>query len=268
MVSEITPELTSPEGTQRRGRGPAKSFPLTPFQDALVLPRALHDHGVDGVLRRVTAFDRMGRSPESGAGRQLVTDAARYGLTSGSYQAEQLRLDEDGKRLFQPGISERKRKEMEFEFAIRRFEPFGSLYERLKDKRVPAPDVLIDQLTAVPAGDRQKCAEVFLKNLRYIGLIREVAGAERVISIEQMLEEVPEKVGTSAAREPERAPAARVPDVEIPSPEARERSRPAAASPTLHIDVNIHIGSDASPEQIEQIFASMARHLYGRTEES
>lgn len=32
--------------------------------------------------------------------------------------------------------------------------------------------------------------------------------------------------------------------------------------PTLHIDIQIHIPPDASPEQIEHIFASMAKHLY------
>lgn len=32
--------------------------------------------------------------------------------------------------------------------------------------------------------------------------------------------------------------------------------------PKVHIDINVHISSDASTEQIDQIFASMARHLY------
>lgn len=32
--------------------------------------------------------------------------------------------------------------------------------------------------------------------------------------------------------------------------------------PNLHIDVQVHVSADASPEQIDQIFASMAKHLY------
>lgn len=35
-------------------------------------------------------------------------------------------------------------------------------------------------------------------------------------------------------------------------------------NPSLHIDVQVHISADASPDQIDQIFASMAKHLYGR----
>jgi hypothetical protein len=33
--------------------------------------------------------------------------------------------------------------------------------------------------------------------------------------------------------------------------------------PALHIDVQIHISPEASAEQIDQIFASMSKHLYG-----
>jgi hypothetical protein len=34
--------------------------------------------------------------------------------------------------------------------------------------------------------------------------------------------------------------------------------------PNVHLDIQIHIPADATPEQIETIFASMAKHLYGR----
>lgn len=33
-------------------------------------------------------------------------------------------------------------------------------------------------------------------------------------------------------------------------------------SPSLHIDIQIHISPDSSPEQIDKIFESMAKHLY------
>lgn len=33
--------------------------------------------------------------------------------------------------------------------------------------------------------------------------------------------------------------------------------------PNLHIDLQIHISPESTPEQIEAIFASMAKHLYG-----
>lgn len=38
-------------------------------------------------------------------------------------------------------------------------------------------------------------------------------------------------------------------------------------APTLHIDFQVHIAADAPPEQIDQIFESMAKHLYGKVAE-
>lgn len=37
----------------------------------------------------------------------------------------------------------------------------------------------------------------------------------------------------------------------------------SALGPTLHIDIQIHISPEASADQIDQVFASMAKHLYG-----
>lgn len=39
-------------------------------------------------------------------------------------------------------------------------------------------------------------------------------------------------------------------------------SRIDNSSPSLHIDIQIHISPEASAEQIDQIFSSMAKHLY------
>lgn len=52
-----------------------------------------------------------------------------------------------------------------------------------------------------------------------------------------------------------------------PVTDAKSASKAAAKSgtPSLHIDVQVHIASDASADQIDQIFASMAKHLYGRS---
>jgi len=37
-----------------------------------------------------------------------------------------------------------------------------------------------------------------------------------------------------------------------------------SSAPSLHIDIQVHVSAEASPEQVDQIFASMAKHLYGR----
>jgi len=51
------------------------------------------------------------------------------------------------------------------------------------------------------------------------------------------------------------------PAAEMPSPNARLNS-PINHSPSVHIDIQIHISPEATVNQIEQIFKSMATHLY------
>jgi hypothetical protein len=44
----------------------------------------------------------------------------------------------------------------------------------------------------------------------------------------------------------------------LPPPQAAQ----SVARPDIHLDFQIHIAADARPDQIEAIFASMAKHLY------
>ncbi len=68
-----------------------------------------------------------------------------------------------------------------------------------------------------------------------------------------------EKAAQLTTRRPQNASAA---------PETQDRVRQPAEQgsdrPVVHIDVNIHIDSNASADQIDQIFESMSRHLYSR----
>ena len=51
-------------------------------------------------------------------------------------------------------------------------------------------------------------------------------------------------------------------DVVAPEPPAPPVK--SDGGPTVHLDIQIHIPADATPERIDQIFSSMARHLYAK----
>lgn len=42
-----------------------------------------------------------------------------------------------------------------------------------------------------------------------------------------------------------------------------QSNRASHGGPSVHIDIQVHIAPESSTEQIDQIFASMAKHLYG-----
>jgi len=48
-----------------------------------------------------------------------------------------------------------------------------------------------------------------------------------------------------------------------PASTAPQLPAPATASPAVHIDIQIHISPESTSDQIDKIFESMAKHLYG-----
>lgn len=82
---------------------------------------------------------------------------------------------------------------------------------------------------------------------------------------------LPKARAARAADVPTKLPAHELPKRTAAEQDVRERrdddtGKPRGQQPSLHIDIQIHISADAKAEQIDQMFASMAKHLYGRDE--
>lgn len=71
----------------------------------------------------------------------------------------------------------------------------------------------------------------------------------------------PAKTPPSKGAKPPATPAQQNPVVEPPAAPATPATSPNSG-PNVHLDIQIHIPADASLEQIDKIFASMAKHLY------
>jgi hypothetical protein len=123
----------------------------------------------------------------------MVTNSGKYGITEGGYQAEFLELTELGQKATSPDSSPRERIDARFDLAIKSIPAFRHLYEANKSKRIPSPEVMRDSLAepGVEEESRKECVDVFLENAKFLGLLRTIAGAERLISIDQVLEELP-----------------------------------------------------------------------------
>ena len=251
-----------------RRRRSSKIFPSAKFEDVLIIAKTILEDGIDGRLRRRTLFERLNQRPSSNSNRKMITSSSRYGLTSGGHSAEYLTLTEDGKDIVSQTSPHTSVSEKAFRCAINKIAIFDQIYEKLKGNRLPAQDVLQDQFSQLGLNP-EECAvasEVFLANSRYVGIIREVNGNEHIISIEQFLERtqaeetsmidiVSENSSDDLMDEQQSIPVPTLPP-----------SRSVPAEPSLHIDIQIHIDSTATSDQINQIFSSMARHLYGRKE--
>ncbi|MDQ0248696.1 hypothetical protein J2W22_000743 [Sphingomonas kyeonggiensis] len=89
------------EGTPQKNKKSriVRNFPASPFEEALTFAKSVLDFGAGATVRRVTLFNHLGKSPESSLSRQVITNANKYGLIKGGYQADILELTSEGKKL-------------------------------------------------------------------------------------------------------------------------------------------------------------------------
>ncbi|AQR74887.1 hypothetical protein BXU08_15575 [Sphingomonas sp. LM7] len=170
-----------------------RNFPASDFEEPLEFAKQLLEFGAGQPVRRVSLFNHMGKSSESGGSRQLITNAGKYGLIKGSYQAELLELTPDGKKAADDQIQSRERARARIELAIMGVEPFKGLYERFKSLKLPAKAAMVDAAKelGVSSDAAEEAVDTFVVNLRFTGLLQTLSGADRIITVDHLLEELP-----------------------------------------------------------------------------
>lgn len=166
-------------------------FPAATFEDALELAIAVFEAGAGQAVRRITLFDNLGKSPDSGTSRQLVTNSAKYGLTKGSYTSEFIELTPEGRQAVADDVSAATRARSRFKLAVEGIEVFRTLYETYLGNRLPVQAVLMDKAreAGVPSDDLTECVETFTVNTKFVGVLRSISGAERLLSLDTVIDD-------------------------------------------------------------------------------
>lgn len=166
-------------------------IPLRTFEDAMQLAHGIWECASGQKVRRLTLFDHLGKSPDSGPSRGLITASSKYGITTGGYQADYIELTDNGRAASNPDLLDVDRIFAQFELAILSNEYFKGLYESFKGIKMPTTQVLEDKVKelGIDADDAKSCVEIFTANAKFIGLIQVLSGAQRLLSIEHLLEE-------------------------------------------------------------------------------
>ncbi|WP_063670161.1 hypothetical protein [Dyella thiooxydans] len=167
-----------------------RPFPACAFEEALEFATSIMEFGSGQQVRRVTLFDHLKKSPESGASRQLITNANKYGLTEGSYKAEFLKLTQDGLKSVDEDVSDRERGRARISLAIEGVEAFNAIYKKFLGNKLPPRASLIDAAkdAGIPEELAEEAVDTFVLNLRFVGLLQTLSGAERIVSVEHYLD--------------------------------------------------------------------------------
>lgn len=158
-----------------------RAFPYFGLEDSLTVARSIAENNACKPYSRLSLAESIKRSPESSGFRNLITSSSSYGLTEGSYAAPQVKLTDLGLSIVAPKSDEEKRQGMiRAAFNIKQF---ADLYKHFDQHKIP-PDanfrntLIRDFILDATLVD--ECIKLFKADGKFVGLIRQVSGADRV----------------------------------------------------------------------------------------
>lgn len=170
-----------------------RPFPACSFEEALSFAKSILEYGSGQPVRRLSLFDHLQKSPDSSASRQVITNTGKYGLTKGSYSAEMIELTPEGAKAVDEELSSRELSRSRIKLAIEDIEPFKKLYEQFSGSKLPVRAALIDAIKEYGVGEdlAEEAVDTFIVNLRYVGLLQTLSGAERILTVSHYLDTLP-----------------------------------------------------------------------------
>lgn len=177
---------------QRKARK-QRPFPACSFMEAMELAQSVLEYGAGQAVRRISVFDHIGKSPESGPSRQWITNANKYGLIKGGYQAEHFELTPDGAKAVDDEISKREQAKARIKLAVDEIPIFKGLFDRFCGNKLPARAALVDSAKdlEIPEEFAEEAVDTFIVNIRDLGLLQTLSGAERIVSVDHLLDTLP-----------------------------------------------------------------------------
>lgn len=256
-------ERTQPAKERRASR--SARLPQVPIARTLPVANALHELAGPATPQRIA--QRLSVSPTAGAFRTTLGSAGYYGLIR--QEGERRALTDLGERAIREGdegvVAQQEA------VASTGFRSVLSTFRGREANEGVIAARLQDDYGLVPSAAGQ-IARALIETCEQTSLI--VGGRFDAEAIEGALAKTLASDGTSRAvsgrRGPERAadregPPPRSELRAVPPTPATQVAPPARSSqPSLHIDIQLHIPATATAEQIDQIFESMAKHLYNR----
>ena len=253
---------------------PKSFYPPEPLTEALKVSKVILKINNGHPMHKLTLAEQLGVTSESRKYRDLITASAGYGLTKGSYKADEISVLPKAKEIIDKNIDS-------ILATLLENPCFKKLHEKYDGASVPpisaARDLLVKECS-VPVGQAEAVVRGIESNARAWQLIQHKAGSDKYVPV-QMAKEVAEKSPIEVAAPP-KATASAVPSTPKPkgeSPKPKVEQPPVVppknppsggqTNPSVHLDIQVHISPDASPAQIEQIFAMMAKHIFNRPTE-
>ena len=170
-ITAPAPQKTAPKQSQQ---GKIKSdFPKHTLEQALRVAQALEDANGGKPMPPLDVAQALGMSPGSSNFRVLLSSAIKYGLTSGSFNQERVKMETLGEKISSP-TSEEDSQTAKLDAGMLPA-TFRSIFEHYKGKKLPDQKFFENSVSReflVPKEHAATCVSVFMDNAQYLGLVK------------------------------------------------------------------------------------------------
>lgn len=197
----------SPAKASKSMIGKIKSdFPKHSLEEALRVPQALFDANGGKPLPPLELSDALNpkMSPGSSEFRTLLSSSIKYSLTGGSFNSERVSLENLGREIMEPISDESKHKALLT--AALAPPTFKSMYDYFRGKKLPDPTFFQNTVVRefqVPREHAAKCVEIFLRNVEFTGLIKNLTSGKWLSTEQSPAAEIREETPNSSELEAE-----------------------------------------------------------------
>lgn len=176
-------------------RGPGRKqrdYPLGAFEESFEFSKNIYDFGSGEKVRRLSIFDKIGKSPESSQSRTLITNSNKYGLIKGNPASEFIELTMDGINVNKEEVSEYEKHRLKLKLAIEDISIFNFLHNKYKGNKLPnqtaIADIIKEEFKQIFPEDINEVVDLFIVNAKYLQLLKVISGAERLVTFEHCLD--------------------------------------------------------------------------------
>lgn len=158
-----------------------RPFPRNTLEEAIRFAQTIQDQNNGQPMKRIFIADHLKIKPESTNFKYLISASYKYGLTQGSEKSEYISLTPLGESIAKAKGDDRIPLLQE---ACQKVTVFQKFYQRYRDAKLPSDEyakkLLKDEFN-VPSEHVDECFNLIVTNGRFSGIIRDVAGAPRVV---------------------------------------------------------------------------------------
>lgn len=245
---------------------PKASFPRLTLSKVLELSATISELGDGDPVPRLVVFDKLGKSPDSGPSRTLISTSNAYGLTSGSYKAERLSTTELGRSLLSANSTGQRLRVTHKVLLANNL--FAEFYAKYVNRALPQEALGVDtlkQLGNLSDVDAKTAFAIFIDNLREQGFVKEMSGRPSILPLDLLL---PSDELDLVVQSPtlEKDLTRKDTDSTAAQPPVSHKVALAKTLPQFNFNIQIQLPENGTPENYDAIFKSMSEHLLSYSE--